>query len=264
MWEADFPHNDSNFPDSRKLLEEALADVPDDRGPPNRRAECPELLRLPLSAAPPEVRTPPLEGLRVVDLSEGVAGGYCTKALADGGAEVIKVEPPEGDALRHWAIGAHLEPGVDGPLFEFLACSKRSVVADPEESCGPGAGGGACCRAADIIVWTRGSRLAELLGVRAPGAPAPGPAGHCRRHHAVRPRGAVGGGTVERSDAAGVGGVRLQPWLARSTAGADRRKAGRMVGWPLCRCRRAHRVATHRTHRAWASCSTCRFSSRSC
>jgi predicted TIM-barrel fold metal-dependent hydrolase len=30
MWEADFPHNDSNFPDSRKLLEEALADVPDD------------------------------------------------------------------------------------------------------------------------------------------------------------------------------------------------------------------------------------------
>ena len=29
MWEADFPHNDSNFPDSRKLLEKALADVPD-------------------------------------------------------------------------------------------------------------------------------------------------------------------------------------------------------------------------------------------
>ena len=29
MWEADFPHNDSNFPDSRKILEKALADVPD-------------------------------------------------------------------------------------------------------------------------------------------------------------------------------------------------------------------------------------------
>jgi predicted TIM-barrel fold metal-dependent hydrolase len=30
MWKAHFPHNDSNFPDSPKLLEEALADVPDD------------------------------------------------------------------------------------------------------------------------------------------------------------------------------------------------------------------------------------------
>src|ERR1700677_4489093 len=77
------------------------------------------------------VTTPPLEGLRVVDLSDGIAGAYCTKALADGGADVVKVESPEGDALRHWAIGAELGPEVDGPLFEFLACSKRSVVADP-------------------------------------------------------------------------------------------------------------------------------------
>ena len=112
-------------------------------------------------AAPPEVRTPPLEGLRVVDLSEGVAGGYCTKALADGGAEVIKVEPPEGDVLRRWAIGAHLETGADGPLFEFLACSKRSVVADPGEPVDR-ALVAALLQGADIIVWTRGSRVAEL------------------------------------------------------------------------------------------------------
>ncbi len=112
-------------------------------------------------AAPPEVRTPPLEGLRVVDLSEGVAGGYCTKALADGGAEVIKVEPPEGDVLRRWAIGAHLETGADGPLFEFLACSKRSVVADPGEPVDR-ALVAALLQGADIIVWTRGSRVAQL------------------------------------------------------------------------------------------------------
>ncbi len=108
----------------------------------------------------PEIRTAPLEGLRVVDLSEGIAGAYCTKTFADGGAEVIKVEPPEGDALRHWAIGAHLEPGVDGPLFEFLACSKRSVVADPGERADRELVAG-LLQGADIIVWTRGTRLAQ-------------------------------------------------------------------------------------------------------
>ena len=112
------------------------------------------------STAPPEARTPPLEGLRVVDLSEGVAGGYCTKALADGGAEVVKVEPPEGDSLRRWAIGARLEPDVDGPLFEFLACSKRSVVAEPDAAADRDLVT-ALVQNANIIVWTRGSRLAE-------------------------------------------------------------------------------------------------------
>jgi crotonobetainyl-CoA:carnitine CoA-transferase CaiB-like acyl-CoA transferase len=109
----------------------------------------------------PEVTTPPLEGLRVVDLSDGIAGGYCTKALADGGAEVVKVEPPEGDSLRHWAIGARLDPDVDGPLFEFLACSKRSVVADPERKVDRDEVA-ALLRTADVIVWTRGSRVTEL------------------------------------------------------------------------------------------------------
>ena len=43
-----------------------------------------------------------LQGLRVVDLSRLVAGNLLTKVLADHGAEVIKVEPPEGDTLRAW------------------------------------------------------------------------------------------------------------------------------------------------------------------
>ena len=47
--------------------------------------------------------TSPLDGYIVVDLSTGIAGAYCTKLLADGGAEVIKVEPPEGDPLRRWS-----------------------------------------------------------------------------------------------------------------------------------------------------------------
>ena len=74
----------------------------------------------------------PLDGYTVIDLSVGIAGAYCTKLLADGGATVIKVEPPEGDPLRRWsASGAEIKAGDDGALFSFLACSKHSVVVDP-------------------------------------------------------------------------------------------------------------------------------------
>ena len=64
--------------------------------------------------------------------STGIAGGYCTKHLADAGAEVVKVEPPGGDWLRGWtASGADVREGDDGALFQYLSSSKRSVVADP-------------------------------------------------------------------------------------------------------------------------------------
>ena len=50
-----------------------------------------------------------LRDLRVVDFSTGIAGGYCTKLLADAGADVIKVEDAAGDSLRRWsATGAEL------------------------------------------------------------------------------------------------------------------------------------------------------------
>ena len=103
----------------------------------------------------------PLTGYRVVDLSVGVPGGYCTKILADAGAVVVKLEPPEGDPLRRWsASGAVIAPDDDGALFQYLAGSKRSVVADPES-----AEGLELARVvisdADAVVWSRGSRLGE-------------------------------------------------------------------------------------------------------
>ncbi|MGE0750207.1 MAG: CaiB/BaiF CoA transferase family protein [Variibacter sp.] len=45
-----------------------------------------------------------LDGVRVIDLSRLVAGNVLTKVLADHGADVIKVEPPEGDTLRAWRV----------------------------------------------------------------------------------------------------------------------------------------------------------------
>jgi len=105
--------------------------------------------------------TGPLHGYTVVELSTGIAGAYCTKLLADGGARVIKVESPQGDPLRRWsASGARIESGGDGALFGFLACSKHSVVADP------GIDGDVefvndLLASADAVVWSRGSTVAD-------------------------------------------------------------------------------------------------------
>jgi crotonobetainyl-CoA:carnitine CoA-transferase CaiB-like acyl-CoA transferase len=102
-----------------------------------------------------------LSGWRVVDLSTWIGGAYCTKLLADGGAEVIKVELPEGDPLRRWsASGAAIQPDGDGALFNFLGASKRSLVVDGTEAGGLGALHG-LLDSADAVVWSRGSPLAE-------------------------------------------------------------------------------------------------------
>jgi crotonobetainyl-CoA:carnitine CoA-transferase CaiB-like acyl-CoA transferase len=105
----------------------------------------------------------PLTGFVVVDLSIGIPGGYCTKLLSDGGAEVIKVEAPEGDPLRRWsASGAQLGPGQDGALFSFLAGGKRSVVADPSVA-GDVASVNDLLASSDAVVWSPGSPLADQL-----------------------------------------------------------------------------------------------------
>ena len=72
-----------------------------------------------------------LAGTRVIDLSTHVAGPFCTRQLAALGAEVIKIEPPQGDpsrALGPFAGGApHLEKS---SLFLYLNTGKKSAVLD--------------------------------------------------------------------------------------------------------------------------------------
>ncbi|HEX4018805.1 MAG TPA: CoA transferase [Frankiaceae bacterium] len=116
-----------------------------------------------MAAAPTGPGRSPLDGCVVVDLSTGIAGAYCTRLLAGGGAEVIKVEDPEGDPLRRWsASGAAIASGDDGALFSFLACSKQSAVVDVAGDGGVDVDGVTpLLQAADVVVWSQGSRLAR-------------------------------------------------------------------------------------------------------
>ena len=68
-----------------------------------------------------------LDGIRVLDLTQMVAGALCTLLLGDLGADVIKVEPPDGDASRQ--IGVNRECG-ESDYFLSLNRNKRSIALD--------------------------------------------------------------------------------------------------------------------------------------
>ena len=73
-----------------------------------------------------------LAGSTIVDLTQGVAGPYCSMLLAGLGADVIKVEPPEGDYLRGWPPFVGDEPNAERSVhFLYLNRAKRSVALDP-------------------------------------------------------------------------------------------------------------------------------------
>ncbi len=102
----------------------------------------------------------PLEGLRVLDYAQYVAGPFAAMLLADLGAEVIKVEPPRGDAWRHY------EPVTadGGKWFLSLNRNKKSVVADLKTVAGQEFSR-ALMRSADVVIHNMPPTRAEQFGL---------------------------------------------------------------------------------------------------
>ncbi|MGR3493782.1 CaiB/BaiF CoA transferase family protein [Citreimonas sp.] len=73
----------------------------------------------------------PLEGIRVIELGQLIAGPYCGQVMADFGAEVIKIEPPgAGDPMRQWG---RADKDGDPVWFSVIARGKRSVTLNLRE-----------------------------------------------------------------------------------------------------------------------------------
>lgn len=104
-----------------------------------------------------------LGGVRVVDLSQGIAGPYCTKLLADLGAEVIKIEPPTGDYTRRLGPfpGDVPDPEKSG-LFIHLNGGKKSVVLDIDADDGRAALGKLLASADVLVESEMPGRMADL------------------------------------------------------------------------------------------------------
>jgi len=117
-----------------------------------------------------------LSGINVVELAEGIAGSYCGKLFADLGADVVKVESPSGDELRHRESTAR---GADGSFrggaFLHLNTNKRSTVIDAASAEGRERLGNLLDRSQLVIESTGPGRMEawglswEALHAQAPG-----------------------------------------------------------------------------------------------
>ncbi|HMU90946.1 MAG TPA: CoA transferase [Pseudomonadales bacterium] len=106
-----------------------------------------------------------LAGLRVLDLTMMLSGPYCTMLLADQGADVIKIEPPEGDGTRYSGPFADGDAArLFGGYFHSINRGKRSLVIDLKQAAGK-ALLQRLVRDADVLVENFRSGVMERLGL---------------------------------------------------------------------------------------------------
>jgi crotonobetainyl-CoA:carnitine CoA-transferase CaiB-like acyl-CoA transferase len=105
--------------------------------------------------------TGPLAGVRVVDLTAMVMGPYCTQIMADMGADVIKVEPPQGDDTRYVSVGQ-----VRGMSAVFVNVNrgKRSIIIDLKSEAGQTALR-ALIEGADVFIHSMRAKAMGRLGL---------------------------------------------------------------------------------------------------
>lgn len=102
----------------------------------------------------------PLDGIRVLDLTNMLSGPYCTRLLADLGAEVIKIEPLHGDHNR----GRRPMRNGHSSFFGHLNCGKKSVVLNLKTAAGMQAALAIAARS-DVVVENWRPGVADRLGI---------------------------------------------------------------------------------------------------
>jgi len=106
-----------------------------------------------------------LTGLKVLDFTHFISGPYCTKLLADYGAEVIKVEPPGGDGARRMGPFPNDKPDPEqSGLFLHLNTNKRSIVIDLKQT-GASRLTDRLALWADVVVESFRPGVADRLGI---------------------------------------------------------------------------------------------------
>ncbi len=108
----------------------------------------------------------PLDGIRVLELAQGVSGPFCGKLMAGLGASVVKVEPPDGDFAR-WLpprVPAS-SPSEGSALFHHLNTSKKSITLDILRPEGRALLAGLIDRWADMVITSFSPSEAEELGL---------------------------------------------------------------------------------------------------
>ncbi len=108
--------------------------------------------------------TAPLTGIKVVELGVWVAGPAAGGLMADWGADVIKVEPAQGDPQRNMFRALGIDAQIGEPQFEIDNRGKRSVVLDLRSDDGKRA---MLSLLADADVFITNVRLASIAATRA-------------------------------------------------------------------------------------------------
>lgn len=107
----------------------------------------------------------PINGVRILDLTVGIAGPYATRLLADYGAHVVKVEPPGGDMTRNLGPFPGDEPHAErSGTFLYFNANKRSIVLDLRER-GASDVFGALVDWADLVVESFRPGVLDQLGL---------------------------------------------------------------------------------------------------
>ncbi len=106
------------------------------------------------------MKTDALAGIRVIDFTTTIAGPHCTRLLADLGAEVVKIEAPEGDMMR---TRPPIRNGASG-MFGYLNAGKRSLVLDLKQASAVSAAKRLAARA-DVVVENYRPGVMKRLGL---------------------------------------------------------------------------------------------------